>query len=103
MRETIREFIEALSKEEQMEVVHTLVARWAHGVKDDRCFLDPDGVVVGYFVPFAKWLESHPMTPPQYPTEEEATAAAKNGRSLSEIVAAFNATHPADAEQIDPT
>jgi hypothetical protein len=103
MREQIREFIEALSKEEQMEIVQTLVVRWAKGVQEERSFLDADGVVVGYYVPFAKWLESHPPTAlPGYATEEEATAAAKNGRSLSEIVAEFNAMYPAEAEPIDP-
>jgi hypothetical protein len=103
MRQQIREFIDALSKEEQMEIVHTLVARWAPGVTDERSFLDPDGVVVGYFVPYAKWAEAHPMTAhPGYPTEEEATAAARNGRSPSEIVAALAAAYPPEPDPADP-
>jgi hypothetical protein len=98
MRDQIREFIEALSKEEQMELAHTLVARWAKGVTDDRSFLDPDGVVVGYFVPYSNWIRTHPMAPPPYRTQEEASEAARNGRSLSEIVAAFNAMYPPEPE-----
>ncbi len=82
MREEIREFIEALSKEEQMELVNTLVARWATGVTDDRSFLDPDGVVVGYFVPYAN-------------CEEEASAAARNGPSLSEVIGRLEAAEAA--------
>jgi hypothetical protein len=98
MREEIRQFVDGLSKEEQAEIVHTLVARWAEGVTEERTFLGANDVVVGYFVPYAKWVESHPpMTPPVYRTQEEASEAARNGRSPSEIVAWLNANYPAEA------
>src|SRR5260370_42352357 len=95
MREEIREFIEALSKEEQMELVNTLVARWATGVTDDRSFLDPDGVVVGCFVPCANWIKPHPVAPPRYRTEEAASAAPRNGPGLSEVIGRLDAGAPA--------
>ena len=96
MREQVRQFIAGLSREEQVEIVHSLVARWAEGQTDETTFLDPDGVVVGYFVPYAKWVEEHPRPfNPGYATEEEATEAARNGPSLSEVIARLEAAQAA--------
>jgi hypothetical protein len=98
MREELRQYIDGLSKEEQVEIVHTLVARWSEGVTEARPFLNADGVVVGYFVPYAKWQEFQPpLPPPVYRTQEEASEAARNGRSLSEICAWLNEHYPAEA------
>ena len=100
MREKIRQFISELSREEQVEVVHALICGLAPSVKEESAFIDTNGVVVGYYLPIEKWLDDHPRTfQSPYKTEEEATAAAKNGRSLSEIAAAFNAMYPADTDQ----
>jgi hypothetical protein len=97
MREELRQFIDGLSREEQMEIVHTLVAQWSVGVTEDRPFVNADGVAVGFFVPVAKWLEEHPRPNTCiYKNSEEAYEAAKNGRSPSEIVAWLNANYPAE-------
>ena len=96
MREKIREFISALSHEEQVEVVHALIAGMAERVKVESVFVNSDGVVVGCYVPIEKWLEDQPITSTSpYKTAEEAYEAAKNGRSPSEVVAWFHANHPA--------
>ena len=99
MREQIRQFIQELSRKEQAEVVHAIVAELAQDVKEESAFINADGVVVGYYVPIEKWLNDHPCSfCCSYKNAEEAYEAAKNGRSLSEVVASFNATHPADPE-----
>jgi hypothetical protein len=96
MQDHVRQFIEKLSREEQIELVHTLVTRWAEGQQDETTFLDPNGVVVGYFVPYAKWAKEHPRPfNPGYATEEEATEAARNGPSLSEVIARLEAAEAA--------
>ncbi len=92
MREKIRQFISELSTEEKVEIVHALIADMAPSVKVESVFVNSDGVVVGYYVPFEKGLDDHPRTfTSSYKNEEEAYEAAKNGPSLSEVIARLEA------------
>jgi hypothetical protein len=96
MREKVREFLNELSLEEKYEVIRAIFPGLAEGLTEERAMTDLDGVTVGTYVPFAKWRESQPpMKPPSYKTQEEATEAAKNGPSLSEVIARLEAAEAA--------